>query len=237
MIIAICDNEITQRKNIQNKCEQYSKQNGVALKIIEFASEKEILRYQGETIAILFLDLELSDKDGIQVREQLETFNLVWRIVFVSGHPEKVFSAFGRKTLDFGLKPVKEEQVQKWLNIALEEVQEDAIVKFEEKNKDTWFKASQILYIKAAGNYIVVHTSCGECSITRNIKYWEEKLDKRKFIRTHKSYLVNVEHIRKIREEIEMDTDVTVAIGRKYRNETVKAYDNYIQSKIKGRVI
>jgi DNA-binding LytR/AlgR family response regulator len=236
MRIGICDDDALQRNLLKKKCKEICFENNISCEIVEFSSGKEILNYKGEHLILLFLDIELGDLDGIRVREQIEYSDLVWRIVFVSTHTERIFATFGLKTLDFGVKPINRRQVEKWIAIANKEHREDKLVKFEEHNKDTWIKESQIVFIGAEGNYITVHTNQEEFYITKSIKYWEMQLDNKKIIRVHRSYLVNLERIKKVNEMIEMDTGCTIAIGRKYRKDTLKAYNAFLQLKIGGRL-
>ena len=59
-------------------------------------------------------------------------------------------------------------------------------------------KLADIYFIEATGNYLKVHTSTGNYLHRQTMKEFEEILSPQKFIRIHKSYIVNLEHISRI---------------------------------------
>ncbi|MDR0413326.1 MAG: LytTR family transcriptional regulator DNA-binding domain-containing protein [Dysgonamonadaceae bacterium] len=56
----------------------------------------------------------------------------------------------------------------------------------------------QILYIEANGDYVVIHTLESKYLKDRTMKYWETHLPDDTFVRIHRSFIVNIEHISKI---------------------------------------
>lgn len=236
MRIAICDDDQAQRTYLKTLCQKYADTAGTICDIQEFASGENILAYKGIPFTLLLLDIELPSLDGIQVMKALENSEKIWRIVFVSCHQEQVFSTFGIKTLDFGIKPVTYEQLSRWLDIARRESADDILIKFEPQNKKTWLRASQIHFIQADGSYIRVHTAHSFLSVSRNIKYWEKQLAGTLLVRVHKSYLANLELIQDIRSEIILFNGEAVPVGRKYYKETINKYHAFVQKRMLARV-
>lgn len=236
MRIAICDDEQEQRTYLKTLCQKYADTARTICDIHEFASGEDVLAYQGVPFTLLLLDIEMPLLDGIQVMKELENSEKIWRIVFVSCHQEQVFSTFGIKTLDFGIKPVTYGQLSHWLDIAGRESADDILIKFELQNKETWLRTSQIHFIQAAGSYIQVYTACSSISISRNIKYWERQLAGTFLVRVHRSYLANLEMIQDIRSEIILLSGKTIPIGRKYYKETMNRYHAFVHKRIQRRM-
>lgn len=115
--IGICDDMKEEAENIKNLCEEFFMKSEWNSSFILFSDGEEVLNYDGERIDLLFLDIEMKEKDGIEVLRELEHSKIVWKVVFVSRHQESVFDAFGIKTLGFEKKPVKYEKIEKWLKV------------------------------------------------------------------------------------------------------------------------
>lgn len=99
---------------------------------------------------------------------------------------------------------------------------EELYVIFEKRNQDMWIKKNAICYIKADGSYIDIHTVEGTKKASHTLNYWTEKLDSSKFIRIHKSYVVNIDYIKCARNEIVMDSGDVLPIGRTFKKNLKK---------------
>ncbi len=80
-------------------------------------------------------------------------------------------------------------------------------------------KTQEVCWIKADRNYIDIHTLKKKYSIRSTIKNLMEKLPGNRFIRPHKSYLVNIEHISAAESTCLHVGKKTIPIGRAYQNE------------------
>ena len=109
MRIGICDDEKFARQEVRKLCELYFDENKIEHDYIEFESGEEVLDYSvkqdNPLIDLLFLDVEMEGVDGIRLKEQLLRQSMIERIVFVTSHKDKVFDAFGQKTIGFIPKP------------------------------------------------------------------------------------------------------------------------------------
>lgn len=237
MRVGICDDEAAQRSTLAVQCINCCREIGTECHIVEFSSGQEAADYKGELLHLLFLDIEMPGLNGLQTMKLIESSNLVWRIVFVSSHVEEVWATFGLKTLDFGRKPVSYDSVMKWINLALQEFSEEIVIKFDKDNPDTYQMVSNIIYLEADGNYVKVHSKDQNFLISRNLKYWEDKLPEKYFVRIHKSFLVNFEYIDNINIVVSLKNNpIKFPVGRSYRKNLQNRYNTYIIEKIKGRI-
>lgn len=237
MRVGICDDEDAQISALAAQCIACCREIGTECHIVEFRSGQEVADYKGELLHLLFLDIEMPGMSGVQAMKLIETSNFVWRIVFVSSHVEEVWAAFGLKTLDFGRKPVSYDSVMKWIKMALQEFSEEIVIKFDKDNTDTYQMVSNIIYLEAEGNYVKVHSKERNFLVSRNLKYWEDKLPGKYFVRIHKSFLVNFEYIDYINIIVALKNNhVKFPVGRSYRKSLQSRYNTYIIEKIKGRI-
>lgn len=236
IIIGICDDEEYFVNQVRLYCENYLENRYNNYQIVAMHSGEEILQYQGEQIAILFLDIELKGMDGISVMRELVYKDYIWRIVFISTHEELVWDTFSVKTLGFERKPLQEERIGKYIQTALNELKRDTIIQFKKNDEDAYVRLSELYYIEGNANYIEVHTKTKNQLIAGTIGEWEAKLKGTSVIRIHKSYLVNLEYVQIMGQGVQIqEKAVKLPIGRKFKNLVREQYDKYIMERMRDR--
>ena len=80
-----------------------------------------------------------------------------------------------------------------------------------------------ILYFESLANYLLIHTQTKEFKIRSTISGVESDLKNSDFLRIHKGFLVNMEHIRTMRsDELTLDNEEVLPIGKAYSDEAKK---------------
>lgn len=247
-VIGICDDERGSRKEVRKLCDMYFAQNTECHEYVEFESGEDVLVYseqiESRQIDLLFLDIEMKGMDGIQLMEQIVKNPTVRGIVFVTGHRDKVFEAFGQKTIGYILKPASYERVEKMLDIVRKEKQNN--IEFVLKGylgEDYLVLPEEIVYLKAAGSYTEIFTidSTAEelkCRvISKRIGELERELEQFAIVRVHKSFLVCMENIVRMESSVTVkNTDFIIPIGRKYKDKVKSRYLKYISDKVRMRL-
>ncbi len=232
ILLGICDDEEIHRENIRNLCELYFKENPQEHEYIEFSSGEEVFKYKGDKIHLLFLDVEMGEVDGIQVLNYVQDAEWVWRVVFVSSHEEAVWKSFSIKTLEFARKPVQYNQIAKWIEIAIRENKEDIIFEYVTPQGKMYKTINEIYYMEASGNYTYLGEKNEKYLINNNLKSWQEKMKNVPIIRVHKTYLINLLHVKKWEaEKVILDNDIEFPIGRAYYKSAKEVYFNFVKKK------
>lgn len=233
-IIGICDDELMYREHIRGLCEKFFENSAEEYQCVEFATGEELLTCGLDRIHLLFLDVEMPGMSGINVLHEVENCDWVWRIVFVSNHSEMVWDSFSIKTLEFARKPVSYEQVYRWLSLMQRENAINKMIFLESMGNITMCKVEDIYFLKADRNYTVVYEKEKEYLLSGNMRSWEQKLDVPSIIRVHKSYLVNLMHIKDLSTNmLKMTNNIEIPIGRKYVDEVKKKYFAFIMSRFR----
>lgn len=235
-MIGICDDIEKDRKKLQVLCEEFLADKEIQYAFVLFSSGEEVISYTGERIHVLFLDVEMEKTDGIQVIRALENSNLVWRVVFVSSHPEAVFEAFGIKTLGFERKPIEYDKIEKWLQVVLREHQDNFLIECNGVDGRQWVEIEDLYYLEAQRNYVNIHTKEEVIFSSGNLSIWEKKLKETFVIRVHKTYLVNLMYIKAIGKEITLKNGIKIPIGRQYKAGVTEKYHEYICKMAERRI-
>lgn len=234
--IGICDDEDYFIQQIKFAIDSYLEEKYDNYEYVVMHSGEELLEYRGETIDLLFLDIQLSGMNGIEIMNKVLHSNKVWRIVFVSSHEEEVWNSFSMKTLGFCRKPIVEVEIAKYIKTALLELRKDCLIKFKENDESTYIKCSELYYIEAEGSYIKLFTAKGSFIISGKIGDWEKKLIDYHICRMHKSYMVNLLYA-KVEGNIVIVNPIKekLTIGRLYKKKFKESYENFILESMRLR--
>jgi len=164
---------------------------------------------------IVFLDVEMDDGTGFDLMKQV--IDPGFQLIFVTAHNQYAIEAFSFSAIDYLLKPVDPDALQKSIqkatrNIKNSNLQQQVQILLQQlsgiRNQDkkivlkdldnTYFiKVADILYCEAEGTYTKFFIHHGEpVLVSRNLKEYEAILEPIGFIRTHHSFLVNPAHIK-----------------------------------------
>ena len=168
--------------------------------------------------ALIFLDVQMPGKDGFEVLAELAPEETPV-VIFLTAFDRYAVKAFETAALDYLLKPFDEERLEKAVvrakAILLQpittppsqpeagevppsdgEYLERVLVK--KGGRVYFFKTGEIEWIEAYGNYVRLHFEAATYLLRETISGLETRLDPQKFVRVHRSGLVNVERIREI---------------------------------------
>lgn len=175
---------------------------------------------------VILMDIELNGElDGIDISEKLiERFNVP--IIFLSSirDLEKAKRAVRTSSTGYLSKPIEEFQLSMTIESALEQHQKFSKLAKQSLNHlfvrdDQGLKRillSDILWIKAGRSYCDIHTKSKKLTLSMSLGAVSKKLDNVKFLRIHKSYLVNQEHIERFQKGKITIHSETLPIGRIY---------------------
>lgn len=232
--IAICDDEAACREDMEIMCRTFfeEKKHSAAMPdIYVFSSGKEIAA-SGRDYDILLLDIEMPERDGISVKEYYEEKGKQARIIFTTGHQERVLEAFGKNVVGFLVKPLCKDNFWKVMEKALSDIC-GSILELEENGETLVIPVRQIKYIEAQDKYTLAVTETEEHLMRRTMKFWESTLPGQDFVRIHKSYLVNLEYFEKKGEDVLLDQGKIVKISRLRKNTVMEKYKEFLRRKVK----
>lgn len=224
--IAICDDSKEIQQGLSGIIDKaFLKEPAVYDKLL-FSNGEEMLNWldaNERTIDLLFLDIEMPGKNGVEIKSILEKNDRVSRVIFATSHYENMQDAFGAKVIGFMLKPLQSDEVLRRLENAYRDYKDDSVV---EISKEVYVRKSGISYIKSDGNYCDFYGINGKTikSIRMPLLYYKNLFGD-SFIQIHKSYIVNAYDIKRCeRNSVALSGGVTLNIGRSYVESFKKEY-------------
>lgn len=192
---------------------------------------------------VIFLDIEMPGKSGIQLAEELFKSGSNAQIVFTTAYNEYAVDAFRLSAVDYLLKPIQESHLKEAIEKVLRNSEADrgreriagflANIQADEPtyiavpvfNGYENIELSRLTYIEADGSYTHVYLDGKKhITISKNLKYFESVLENhRNFVRAHRSYLVNLHHVvrfdRKGRGTLVLNNGAELDVARDRRDD------------------
>lgn len=188
---------------------------------------------------LVLLDIHLPEATGFEVLARLSHRP---RVIFITAYDQYAIKAFEENAVDYLLKPISRERLQKALQRVLhgepqvdgktlelirEMLQRDIYpTRFSVKLKEEiliipW---EEVYYFKAEDKYVFLCTVNREFFYDATLSELEKVLDPGKFMRIHKSYIIALEKVKKLKKwflsdylvELSDDRRTTLKIGRSY---------------------
>ncbi|PBQ34204.1 DNA-binding response regulator [Sphingobacteriaceae bacterium] len=188
---------------------------------------------QEETIDLIFLDIQMPGITGLQFLKSLSSKPIV---VFITAYKNYAHEGFELDVLDYIVKPFSFERFLKAANKAQEykafksnrqpEQERDYVFVYSEYNLIK-IMIHEINYVEGLKDYIKIHITGSEKPIiTRlSMKAMEENLPVKKFVRTHKSFIIAVDKIKSIRNNRIKLTTTEIPLSEHYKDAFFKIID------------
>lgn len=168
---------------------------------------------------ILFLDIELYEKSGIDVGKYIRNGNdYTTHIVYVSSKQEYAMQLFRLQPLDFLIKPVSKEQIREVLERSMKQRAQIRTL-FEYQKGGTFYQVpcGEILYFMSNDKKITMITKNEIQEFYGKLKAVSEKLPAG-FIMIHQSYIVNSDYVMEYTyETVKMQDGSLLSISKPYR--------------------
>ena len=170
---------------------------------------------------LLFLDVEMPELDGFGVMEEIGAEQMPV-VIFITAYDQYAVHAFETHALDYLLKPFDEDRFRRALQRArghlersrtgdiatrllamLHDVRpqptpsSDRLV-IKSGGRVVFLKSEEIDWVEAAANYVRIHAGHDEYLMRETMNAFENKLDSRRFMRIHRSIIVNLEKIKEL---------------------------------------
>jgi two-component system, LytTR family, response regulator len=172
---------------------------------------------------LVFLDVQMPECGGFDVLEVLGT-ELPPAIIFVTAYEEYALRAFEAGALDYLLKPFDDARFERALKRAKDKIAhytpppqlaQRLVVK--DRGQVLFLNVADIDWVEAAGYYACVHVGSETHIIRRTLLELERDLGEERFIRIHRSTIVNLERIRALEFQDGGEYEVVLKAGARLR--------------------
>jgi two-component system LytT family response regulator len=174
---------------------------------------------------LIFLDIQMPKINGF---EMLELLDQPPAVIFTTAFDEYAIRAFEAHAVDYLLKPFSHERfdkaIEKWmtqkniptkkntqelLETASQSPAQNQRIVVKNGSKIKIIPVQDIFYFEAADDYVKIHTREGYFLKNKTMNHFEQVLDAQHFVRSHRSFIINIQQITRI-DPYEKDNHVAV---------------------------
>lgn len=236
--IAICDDMEMDRKHIEGLIQDYCTSLNCEISIMTFSSGEEINKhyiYENSRFDIIFLDIYMGGDNGIKTAQMIREVDMLVKIIFITTSVEHALDSFSVFPFNYLVKPIKKEIFNKVFENAIltidKEKQKSITVKMDDQIHTIFYK--DIKYLDSAGKKINIHTKNTIIHFYSKLDDVEAAIGDERFLRCHKSFLVNMDFISSVEDYsfILMDRIEVPIKQRAYAN-IKRRYYTYLTNKM-----
>jgi len=206
-------------------------------------SEEGLIKIKELNPDIVFLDIEMPVMNGFQLLEKIGSIK--FSLVFVTAYDQFAVKAFRYSALDYLLKPidgkdlkaaVEKAQLRQWpqpqqLSLLKNQLQDNHTVlpnkiALPYQNGVIFTEIKNVIYCESDNNYTRIHTTDGNVyTVAKTLGDIQDILEERNFVRIHRQYLINLDHIKKyVRGEgnyVIMSNSKNIPVARNQKDKLV----------------
>ena len=185
---------------------------------------------------LVFLDIEMPTLSGMDLLKLISDLNI--QVVITTAYQEFAIEAVGTKAIAYLLKPIQPKMLEKVMNQVFEKkltqprrpILKDKIAVADLEGVE-FIPHDEIIYCKSDGNYSKLFLIGNrKLTVSKALKYFTGNLPADQFVRIHKSYLINLNFVKKYLKigggELVMTNNDILPVSRNYRTELLKLLQN-----------
>lgn len=187
---------------------------------------------------LLFLDVQMPQMNGLEAVERIPADRMPF-VVFVTAHDQYALKAFDLNAVDYLLKPYDDERffsslekakkhitmhennrlTGKFMDLVREHMHSHSeyteLFTIRDKGREHKVNVADILFLRAEGNYLCLQLKDRHFLYRLTMNAVESELDPARFLRIHRSYIVNLSHVRSSRYSGNNEFIFTMANGER----------------------
>ena len=223
--VAICDDEQAVCWEIEKILLDYCKTTHFKIEVDIYPSGERLCHSleEGEMYHLLFLDIMLTNLNGIDVCDKIRTEynNEDLQIVYISSHQGFAMQLFEGRPLNFLVKPLASEKVISSFEKARYLWEKNvAVFEFKLNHTNQWVKVKDIQYFESDDKKIIMHMVKEDIAFYGKLSDIAIRLRDAEFLWVHKSYLVNYRFIKAVNfGQVELVGGIFLPISKTFRSD------------------
>lgn len=193
----------------------------------------EVLRSQ--EVDLVFLDINMPEISGLSLAKTIQNKT---KVIFTTAYREYAIDGFDLHAVDYLLKPISFDRfltaVHKFFDVSKGSQEKQ---KVEEPSRNDYFfvrserkmikiNFAEILYVESLSDYVKLHLQTRTIVTRETISNIETKLPVDRFLRTHRSFIVSIEHISSYTNEYVEVANKAISISRSYKEQVLKKLED-----------
>lgn len=202
--VAIVEDDKESVQKLQSFIEQYTKETGEKFSVSVFSDGEDITTDYEPVYDIIFMDVEMPHMDGMTAAERIRQVDPEVVLFFVTNMAQYAIHGYKVEALVFLVKPVTYFVFSQELKKSIERInmRKKNFLLVSTEGGMLRINVSEISYIESIKHNLIIHTKKDSYTINGTMKSMEEKLAEMGFFRCNNGYLVNLDKVEYIKQNI-----------------------------------
>jgi two-component system, LytTR family, response regulator LytT len=225
LILAVCDDNPTERIQICNTVEGYLQNRCIDGKIFSYDSAEKLysgLESKRLKFDIVFLDIIMGDMDGMTCARLIRQQDKLVKIIFLTSSTDYVYEGYEVNATAYLVKPINASKMAAVLDKTCDQIEEVAreSIAVTSGGLTQRILLKDILYVESEKNRVIIVLAQGErLAVYITLDGFEQSHPSKMWIRSHKSYVVNFLYVEQYASDKFVLRDGTVIpISRVYKD-------------------
>lgn len=232
--IVICEDEKNQQELLKAHIEKIFKEIPIKYSLDIFNSGEELLENYSKDIDIVLLDIQLNEINGMDTARKIRFLDNKVEIIFITSLIEYVLEGYEVRAYRYLMKPVKYDDLKENIINCVKEVDiKNKYIMIKEQGSQIKIDINEITYVEVQKETITIHTLNEIYKINGTMNNIEKEIDCSRFFRCHKSFLVNLEHVKSIKQYVViLENGEEVPVSRYRFKETKDKFFDLIEERL-----
>ncbi len=230
MRIAIVDDEQAVREQLAKYVEQFAEERRAALETALFPSGDALLRERQDAFDIILFDIDMPGTNGLDTARKIREADDRVVILFITNIAQYAINGYEVDAVDYMIKPIGyydfAMKFQKAWRRAKRNQGNQLVI--ETVNGPAAMRTDDILYVEVMAHYLIYHTVDQAYRVRASMKEHEKALRSYHFARCHKSYLINLRHLKSMNASEVIVGEYSIPLGRVYKDILMNEYMSYL---------
>lgn len=230
--IAVVDDENVFQEQISEYIKKYQEENEMEIQTVYFADGLKLLESYQCNYDLILLDIEMPGMNGMEVAKKIREKDEEVILMFITNMAQYAIHGYSVGALDFVTKPINYYTFSMKMRRALKRVQKkeneqksivlmlsDGMKKIETK---------RIYFVEVQNRMLYYHTEEGEYSLKGTMQSVEKMLESDSFVKCNHWYLVNLRHVKEVKNNLVSVGDHKLEISRRNKKAFMQALTEYL---------
>lgn len=226
--IAVCDDDVCFLKGLSNLLYELGENHGILVEVESFCDGSLLIEKlrQGKRYDLIYLDIQMKEMDGLKTAKEIRKNDWTVQLVYITSYEKYMRQVFSEAPIGFLTKPLKRAEMEATFGHIVEVIGDGGTFYHFSYNREEYkLPVRDILYFEKQLRKIHIVSVDQRYYEYRSLEEIKADLDRKKgqFLRIHKSYLINFQHIIRFGStEVVMSDKKILSISRTYKEEALE---------------
>jgi len=203
--VAICDDDMEELRIISTFISKNIEDQKISFKVTQFNEGLDLVEHMSsskENFDIIFLDVYMKASHGMDIARKIREFDKECEIIFITSSKDHAIDSYEVGASYYILKPINEEKLSVAIKMAIEGLdKENKQIVIINKRGSYRVLYKDILYAESKARLVNIYLKSGELiTFYSKLEDLFKDLGDDRFLKSHKSFVVNMDYILKIEE-------------------------------------